>query len=406
MKRAFVNGFLLLIAVANNDWRTIVLRALPLVTLIGIFGLMLGLMRAGGNRTSSRVKSSALLIAPLLLVAVGAAGGWLAYSLYQPFRGFQAPGIFVDIPKGASARGIGRILASQGVIRSSYAFALLARTRPQAKLEAGEYFFDKPVTAIEVFDTIAAGRIFEISVTVPEGFNTLQIAALLEEKGLVARDAFLTAAQDASPVRDLAPSAPSVEGFLFPATYHFPHHMTAQDAIATMTSHFRAVWNSLRSADPSPGTMSPDQIFTLASMVESETPKRDERPIVAGVFVNRLRRGMRLESDPTVVYALEQAGKYRGVLYTTDLRFDSPYNTYRYKGLPPGPIANPGEASLRAAREPAAVDYLYFVADTEGGHLFSKTLAEHNQNVARYHHLLDEKNRKEPAPPRRAQKKP
>jgi UPF0755 protein len=351
-----------------------------------------------------------LLVAIVLLITAG--GAWFVYSLFPSFQGFQSPGVFVDIPKGASARSIARILESQGVIRSQRAFDLLCRTRPRRKLVAGEYFFARPATSFEVFDTLAAGRIFEISVTVPEGFNTLQIAALLEEKGLVTRDAFLEAVRDAAPVRDLAPHAPSVEGFLFPATYHFPRHLTAQDAIATMTSHFRTVWNSLGAADPSPGMMippgemTPDQILTLASLVESETPKAEERSIVAGVFMNRLRRGMLLESDPTVVYALELAGKYRGVLTTADLRFDSPYNTYRYKGLPPSPIANPGEASLRAAREPAAVDYLYFVADTEGGHFFSKTLAEHNRNVARYHRLVKEKNHKEPAPPRRAQKQP
>jgi UPF0755 protein len=342
-----------------------------------------------------------LLIVFFMLIAGGA---WVAYSLFPSFQGFQSPGVYVDIPKGASERTIAHILDSQGVIRSQWAFDLLCRSRPRRKLVAGEYFFEHPETAFEVFDTLAAGRIFEIPVTVPEGFNTFQIAALFADKGLVARDDFLAAARDASPIRDLAPNAPSVEGFLFPATYQFPRHLTAQDAIATMTTHFRTIWNSLGAADPSPPALTPDQILTLASIVESETPKPEERPIIAAVFMNRLRLGMLLESDPTVVYALEQAGKYRGVLTTADLRFDSPYNTYRYKGLPPGPIANPGEASLRAAREPAAVDYLYFVADTEGGHFFSKTLAEHNQNVARYHQLLNQKNRKEPPPPRRERK--
>ncbi|HUK30479.1 MAG TPA: endolytic transglycosylase MltG [Candidatus Acidoferrum sp.] len=346
----------------------------------------------------------AIIVLIFLLVAAG--GAWLVYSLFPSYQAYQPPGVFVDIPKGASARTIARILESQGVIRSQWAFDILCRTRPRRKLVAGEYYFQQPETAFEVFDTIAAGRIFEISVTVPEGFNSFQIATLLEEKGLVARDDFLAAARDATPIRDLAPNAPSVEGFLFPATYQFPRHLTAKDAIAAMTTHFRTVWNSLQPGDPPTTALSPDQILILASMVESETPKPDERPMVAGVFMNRLRKGMLLESDPTVVYALEQAGKYKGVLTTADLRFDSPYNTYRYKGLPPGPIANPGEASLRAAREPAAVDYLYFVADTEGGHFFSKTLAEHNRNVERYHQLLKQKNHKEPAPPRRGQRQP
>jgi UPF0755 protein len=292
------------------------------------------------------------------------------------------------------------------VVRSQWTFALLCRTRPRRKLEAGEYYFDHRQTAFDVFDTLAAGRIFELSVTVPEGYNTMQIADLLAEKGLVTRDAFLAATRDGSPVRDLAPTAPSVEGFLFPATYQFPRRITSAEIIAEMTQHFRTEWSALTAANPSADDRTTQQIVTLASLVESETPKMDERPIIAGVFENRLHRRMALACDPTVVYALEQEGDYTGTLTTADMRVNSPYNTYRNAGLPPGPIANPGETSLRAALQPAAVDYLYFVADTEGGHFFSKTFAEHIRNIARYHRLLAQKNAKEPAQPGRAQKRP
>lgn len=342
----------------------------------------------------------------LFLLSLLGAGAWIAFSLYSPYQGFQAPGVFVDIPKGASERSISRILAQQGVIRDQWTFALLGRWRSRRRLEAGEYYFDRPETAFEVFDTLAAGRIFEISVTVPEGYNTMQIADLLAAKGLVTRNDFLAAASDPHSIRDLASGAPSVEGFLFPATYQFPRHVTAEQVIGAMTDHFRTEWSILTAAIPPAAGRTPEQIVTLASLVESETPKPDERPVVAGVFENRLRLRMTLDCDPTVVYALEKAGDYKGTLTLADLRVDSPYNTYRHAGLPPGPIANPGEASLRAALRPSAVDYIYFVADTEGGHLFSRTLAEHYRNVARYHQLLGQKNPKEPVPPRKAQKRP
>ncbi len=341
----------------------------------------------------------------VIFIALILTAAWVAYALYVPYGNFSsANGVFVDIPKGISVRGIARLLADNGVIRNRYPFLLLARRHPNKSLEAGEYFFDHSETALEVFDTIAAGRVFTISITIPEGFNTLQIAALLDQNGLVTRDAFLAAAQDTTPIRDLAPSAPSLEGFLFPSTYQFPHHVTAAQVIAAMTTHFRTEWNSLVAADPASAgtnpaaTLAPKQIVTLASLVESETPKPEERPIVARVFLNRLKIGLPMQCDPTVIYALELAGKYTPPLTGRDLGFDSAYNTYRHPGLPPGPIANPGEASLRAALAPANVDYLYFVADTEGGHLFSSTLAEHNRNVARYRRLLSQNGEKNSAP--------
>ncbi|HET9401526.1 MAG TPA: endolytic transglycosylase MltG [Candidatus Acidoferrales bacterium] len=333
-----------------------------------------------------------------LFLLILAAGGWTAYLLLAPYKGFSGSGIIVDVPKGDSVRGIARLLEQQGVIRNRYSFILLARRSANRKLEAGEYYFTQPQTPSQVFDTIASGRIFEVSITVPEGFNTLQIAELLSQNALVDKDEFIAATKDISSIRDFAPAAPSVEGFLFPSTYEFPHHVSAQEVIATMTAHFRAEWASLTAVDPASDGRSVQQVVTLASLVESETPKQAERPLVARVFLNRLKIGLPMQCDPTVIYALELAGKYDPPLTSADLRYDSSYNTYRHPGLPPGPITNPGEASLRAALVPAAVDYLYFVADTQGGHLFSSTLAEHNRNVARYRQLLSQHNGRNPAP--------
>jgi UPF0755 protein len=340
-----------------------------------------------------------LVFVLLVILALGGAAAWLWHSLNTPYGNFPPPGVFVDIPKGASERSISRLLAQQGVIESEHAFDALCRYRSRRTLQAGEYYFDHPQNAFAVFDTIAAGRIYEISVTVPEGFNTFQIAELMAGKGFTTRDAFLAAAANPSPIKDLAPDAPTVEGFLFPATYQFSRHITAQQIIAKMTDHFRTQWNTLTATELVDAQTNRVRIVvTLASLVESETPKFEERPVIAGVFENRLRIRMALGCDPTVVYALEKKGLYKGTLTFADLRVDSPYNTYRYPGLPPGPITNPGETSLRAALHPAVTDALYFVADTEGGHLFAKTLTEHNRNVARYHKLLKQKSHKEPVP--------
>jgi UPF0755 protein len=327
------------------------------------------------------------LIVFLLLLIAGA--GYLYLALYRPYQGFPDGGVYVDIPRGASQRTIARLLEENGVVRNQLAFEGLCRARKRRTLEAGEYFFDRPATAFEVYDAIASGRVYVKEFVVPEGFTMFDIADLAAGEGFLSREDFLAAARDASPIRDLAPDAPSLEGFLFPATYEFPRHMTGKDMTGAMVKKFHQEWAAVLSAD-APGQHHAQDVVTLASLVERETPRPEERPHVAGVFTNRLRIGQPLQCDPTVVYALTLSGAYSGKLGGADLRFPSPYNTYRNKGLPPGPIANPGEAALRAALDPPPTDDLYFVANTEGGHFFSRTLREHNQNVARYRRLLQE----------------
>jgi len=209
-------------------------------------------------------------------------------------------------------------------------------------------------------------------------------------------DDFLKAANDPTMVRDIAPHAASLEGFLYPATYNLPRHPAANELAAQMVTQFKNAWSRVAPAGhaaTADKSMTADgrplvSVVTLASLVERETPKPEERPLVAAVFENRLNLHMPMQCDPTVVYALERVGQYNGKLTLQDLRFDSPYNTYVNRGLPPGPIGNPGEASLRAALQPADANYLYFVANTQGGHFFSATLAEHNRNVTKYHRLL------------------
>lgn len=332
-------------------------------------------------------------------LAGGAYAAWMWYSITQSYQGFPKEGVFVDIPHGASRRYVGYLLKQNGVIRSKLAFEIYARRHLKRTLQAGEYFFYQPMTGRDVFWKIANGQIYEQPFTVREGETMFDIARDLEAGKFMSAGDFIYAAGDPSLIRDFAPEAQTLEGFLFPATYELPRHPAASELTAQMVHKFKEEWKRISASDASGQTGSNGQtgattrgsrlqVVTLASLVERETPKPEERPMVASVFDNRLRKGMRLQCDPTVIYGLERLGQYKGSLTGKDLSFDSPYNTYEYGGLPPGPIGNPGEASLHAALHPAETNFLYFVANTQGGHFFSATLAEHNKNVTRYHRLL------------------
>jgi UPF0755 protein len=335
-----------------------------------------------------------LLLILALLLAAGGTAAWMWYTLTHPYQGFASEGVFVTVPHGASRRGVGRLLERNGVVRSALAFEIYARRHPKRTLEAGEYFFNKPMTGRDVFWKLASGQVYQVPFTVREGETIYDIAHDLEAGHFMTADEFIKAASDPMLVRDIAPHALTLEGFLFPATYELPRHPLAVDLTAIMVKKFREQWTRISAvvagADKSRTSSGypVSSIVTMASLVERETPKPDERPLVAGVFENRLRKDMPLQSDPTVIYALEQEGRYSGTLTGADLHIHSPYNTYEHTGLPPGPIGNPGEASLRAALDPAKTDYLYFVANTQGGHFFSATLAEHNRNVTKYRRLL------------------
>lgn len=336
-------------------------------------------------------------VVTLLFLTAVVLAGWVGASLYLPYQKFPSQGVFVDVPHGASRRAVARLLANQGVVRSRWVFEALSRWRSRSTLQAGEYFFDHPVTSFQVFDAIANGRVYVRELTIPEGFSMFDIADLVQREDFTSRENLLAAARNPALIRDLVPGAPTLEGFLFPATYEFPRHPTGEQMVTAMVAHFRQQWAEISAQQPNLSGLGLEQVVTLASLVERETPKAEERPLVAGVFINRMHRRVPLQCDPTVVYALELAGNYNGSLEARNLPFDSPYNTYRHIGLPPGPIANPGSASLRAALAPPETDYLYFVANTEGGHFFGRTLAEHNHNVALYRHRLAEQRNAAPA---------
>jgi len=329
-------------------------------------------------------------LALLMIAALGGLSAWVDSQISRPYRGHRPEKVFVDIPHGTSRWGVAEALRRSDVIRSKLAFYLFSDWHYRRSLQAGEYYFDHPVNSREVFWKIAHGQIFVHTVTVPEGWNMFDIGDELERQGVCTRADFLTAAHDTTMIEDIAPGANSLEGFLFPSTYEFSRRATCAQVVKRMVQNFRAVWETLPPAVAPPQGPALDalQQVTLASLVERETPQADERPLVAGVFYNRLRIGNPLQCDPTVQYAMELAGHPEKNVHSVDLKLNSPYNTYEHKGLPPGPIANPGEASLRAALAPTATDYLYFVANDTGGHAFSRTLAEHNRNVARLRKLL------------------
>ena len=327
------------------------------------------------------LKRLVVLLFVSLLVA-GAGAGWVYSRANEPFKGYTSAEQFVEIPQGAGPLGIGQRLVDAGVVRDSWTFRAAVLISGRAReLKAGEYRFDAPIDALAVIDKIRRGDVYRRLLTFREGLTISEMAVVFEQKGFGVAGDFIKAASDASAIRDLDPAARDLEGYLFPETYALPRGTPARDVVARMVAAFKEAFDvDLRTAVAAEG-LSTRQAVTLASLVEKETGAPDERPLVAAVYRNRMKLGMGMQADPTVIYALQKAGRYNGNLRRDDLQFDSPYNTYRYAGLPPGPIASPGRASLQAAVHPAPVDYVYFVSKNDGTHAFATTLAEHNQNV-------------------------
>jgi len=325
-------------------------------------------------------------VAGLLAGIAVAAAGFGAWRLMSPYQGF-AHEVFVEAPRGMNTHAIADALAHAGVVRNRWDF-LLARVADRGRvLQAGEYRFNRPASAVEVYDRIARGDVFYLELVAPEGKNLFDIGAAAEQLGIFSAAEFVAAARDPAMIRDLDAQAPTLEGYLFPSTYKLSRHTTPAGLCRLMTAKFREEWRGLHS------TADVHRTVTLASLVEKESKLPDERPRIASVFENRLRIGMKLDCDPTTIYAALLDNRYRGTIYRSDLASDSPYNTYQHAGLPPGPIANPGIASLRAALDPAETDALYFVLrpDGSGAHQFSATIAEHSAAVARYHRGLQQK---------------
>ena len=356
----------------------------------------------------------------LFLIAIFACAGWLAWVLLTPV----APNgqTFVMLRPGYSTRRIAYELKNAGVIRSEEAFIFWRYIRHRRSLKAGEYLFDRPANIIDIQKRLRRGDVYFHTVVVPEGFTMFDIARAIEAAGLGPAADFLKVAQsDTALISDLAPGAPSLEGYLFPDTYEFSRMQTMEEMVAAMVCQFRLVARQIglttaatgepkgNGAGESAGAhhrcgmmtleirdlnqankVQPDveQTVIMASIVEKETAVAEERPLVASVYYNRLAKRIALDADPSIIYAELLAGTYTGALHHDDMRFNSPYNTYTHAGLPLGPIGNPGKSALEAAMHPAQSDYYYFVADAAGHHRFARTIEEHNDNVAAYRRAM------------------
>ena len=287
---------------------------------------------------------------------------------------------------GYSTRRIASELKSAGVIRNSLAFLLWHRIHRGQSLKAGEYLFDKAANPVEVHARLVRGDIYVHTVVIPEGYTMFDIAQAIQDAGLGSKQEFLEVARsEVGLITDLSPDAKSLEGYLFPNTYQFTRTQSMKDMVGAMVKEFRFVAEQIGLKIDVPKTV------TMASIIEKETAAPDERPVVASVYYNRLGRNVPLQADPSVIYAELLDGSYGGALHHADMSFQSAYNTYNHPGLPPGPIGNPGRTSLEAAMHPATTEYYYFVSDGNGHHRFSRSLEEHNQNVAKLRQIVREK---------------
>ncbi|HEU4402928.1 MAG TPA: endolytic transglycosylase MltG [Candidatus Polarisedimenticolia bacterium] len=321
----------------------------------------------------------------ILLVAGGTVAIRMTLWASVPYRGYGASYAIVEIPEGAGLARAVEILESHGIVRHFNMTLLWLRlTGRRRPIKAGEYSFTRPMAPGEVFDKVIAGDVYYHRVTILEGSRSDEIFAQFVRAGFGSEPEYLEAFNDVSLISDLDDDAVDLEGYLFPDTYSLEKGTAPRTIIARMVARFREVFQPEWIEQARQGGLSIRQTVTLASLVERETSSAEENPVVSSVFHNRLRKKMRLQCDPTVIYALAMRGVYDGNIRKDDLSVDSRYNTYRYFGLPPGPIGNPGAAALRAAVEPADTRYLYFVSMNTGRHKFSETLREHNEAVWQY----------------------
>ena len=319
------------------------------------------------------------LVALLALAAAAVAAGWIWASLYRPG---DSGSVEIEVPAGLPGREVLALLHREGLLPSPVAGRLYLRVAARDRaIRFGRYRFGPGSRPVDVLERLLDGRVEMISVTIVEGSDLAAVAEQMPAAGIGDETAWTAMGERVDLIADLMPTASSLEGFFFPDTYHFAEGIGTEAAARHLVDRFRTVWGEETEAAPE-SWGAPFEVVTLASLVEAETGVSGERGRVAGVYLNRLRRGMLLQCDPTVIYSLKQRGEWTGRLLRIHWGVDDPYNTYRYPGLPPGPINSPGRAALRAAISPDEHGYLYFVAAPGGGHTFSRTLAEHNRAVA------------------------
>lgn len=352
-------------------------------------------MNNGENKQKSGLKSSAALlwviaicIFSLIMAIVSIM--YIKKSVTTPLSRIANPKI-INIPKGSDLKTVSSILKGDGIIKDTMAFNLLAKYKSaEGNLKAGEYQLSPDMPPLQILNLILEGKVYQYPVTIPEGYNIFEIASLLNKKGLAEREKFVLLAFNRDFIESLGIEANNLEGYVFPDTYYIHKDMDESVIIKKMVDTFRKTVLSEITDEYQKKGLTMHQIITLASLIEKETGNEGEKPIISAVFHNRFKKRMRLQCDPTVIYALLLKGLkekkiiYDGNIRKEDLSIDSPYNTYRYAGLPPGPIANPGKSSIHAAMHPSVSKYIYFVSKNDGSHHFSSTIEEHNRAVRIY----------------------
>jgi UPF0755 protein len=322
----------------------------------------------------------------LLFVGLLGAAAWVTAIISLPLQPTGQKTVLLR--PGWGVRRIAAELKSEGVIRSATAFVVWHRLHNAERLRAGEYLFATSADTRDVMARLVRGDFLVRTITVPEGYTMFDIADAVEETGLGSREDFLKQAQSQTNlIEDFAPKAVSLEGYLFPDTYQFTRTQGMKDIVETMVRRFRKEAVALNISTDTPQS-DVQQLVTMASIVEKETGASQERSLVASVYYNRLAKNIALDADPSVIYAHLLDGTYSGTLHHSDMWINSPYNTYRYAGLPPGPIGNPGRLALEAAMHPATSDFYYFVSDGHGHHRFARSLIEHNRNVVAFRHAV------------------
>ncbi len=329
----------------------------------------------------ARVAAASAVILAAIVVTVAAVG----YAYLQSPQGEAREPVLVRIPAGTSARQVGEILDREGIVRPGWLFARVLRVSGvHRELKAGDYSFEPPLAPIQVVRILHEGRVATIPITLQEGLTLAEAASVLAAAGVAGENALLDAFADPSRVADIDAEAADLEGYLFPETYRFARDTDPGQVAASLVAEFRRRFLDPHAEEIAASPLSMRDLVTLASLVEKETGAAGERGRIAGVFAERLERGMLMQCDPTIIYGLKQVGRWDGDIRRADLVWDHPYNTYVHPGLPPGPIASPGLAALLAALRPERTGELYFVARGDGSHVFSRTLTEHNRNVRRY----------------------
>jgi len=328
-----------------------------------------------------RIIKTALILAHALILSLA---GWLILESRGALAAKAQPVLF-DVEKGKGVRVIAEALKLKGIIRKQWPFVLQYEFFffPQS-LKAGEYQFQPSQSSQEILEDLIRGKIYLHAVTVAEGLTARELTDVFLSAGFGTSGEFFKAFGEAELIFPWDAKARNLEGYLFPETYSLPKGLPAKEIFGKMVSLFKAVFDESWRRRAEELRMSVREVVTLASLIEKETSLPEEKKLVSAVFHNRLDRGMKLDSDPTIIYALKEKGLFDGRLHTKDLKLDNPHNTYLYPGLPPGPICNPGRESLRAALYPASDDYFYFVSRNDGSHIFSRTLKEHQAAVRKY----------------------